>query len=163
MLAMPGVVLYRYAQVRSMQGTIEKGTLLHKAMDSMDAKRPLRLPPCFETTQIISLKEKGMELRRRYNIRHNLCEALRNHLQDLCECRYISQAACDKIVARIAAIEEGNKELKNQFKAVTAYLEEEHARNVAQQYAENADATLHELERQNEEHLRHAPLPTNGE
>ena len=159
LLAMPCVVLYRYAQVRSVQGTVEKGTLLQKAMDSIDGEKPLELPPCFETAQIISLKEKGMELRRRYNIRYKLCERLREHLQDLCECGYVSQAAHEKIEARIAAIEDANQELKKQFLAVTAYLEEQHARNVAQQYAESAHAILHELEQQNDEHLRHAPLP----
>lgn len=162
LLAMPCVVLYRCAQVRYVQNTIEKGTFLHKAMDGIDSEHPLELPPCFETTQIISLKEKGMELRRRYNIRYKLCQSLRKHLQDLCECSYISQAEYEKIVARIAAIEEGNQELKKQFQAVTAYLEEQHARNVAQQYAGNAHATLRELEQQNDEHLRQAPLPQDG-
>ena len=162
LLAMPGVVLYRYAQVRSVQGTVEKGTLLQKAMDSIDAEKPLELPKCFETAQIISLKEKGMELRRRYNIRYKLCERLREHLQDLCECGYISQAEYEKIAARIAAIEDANQELKKQFQAVTAYLEEQHARNVAQQYAESTHATLRKLEQQNDEHLRQAPLPQDG-
>lgn len=162
LLAMPCVVMYRCMHVRSVQNRIEKGDLLQKTMVSIDAEKPLELPKCFETAQIISLKEKGIELRRRYNIRSKLCESLREHLQDLCECGYISQTEHEKIEARIAAIENANQELKKQFHAVTAYLEEQHARNVAQQYAESAHATLHTLEQQNDEHLRLAPLPPDG-
>lgn len=156
--AMPCVVVYRYAHVRSVQGTIEKGSLLHETMEGIDAEKPLELPLCYETTQIISLKAKGMEMRRRYNIRCNLCLALRAHLQELCECNYVSQYTHKKLVERIQKIEAGNEALKKQFIEITAYLEEQHARNVEGSYTEEAAETLQALERRNEELLRHTPM-----
>lgn len=158
-VAIPCVVLYRCAQVRSLQGTIEKSSLLHEAMDSIEQGTPLELPPCYETTPVVSLKNKGIELRRRYNIRYNLCLELRKHLQELCACGYVSQYTYKKLVERIKKIETGNEELKKQFIEITAYLEAHHAQSLKGSYEEEDAETLRALERQNEELLRHVPMP----
>ena len=158
-LVMPAVQLYTYMHVRGVQRTVEKGSLFYEARRSMDENKPLELPTCFKTTPIVSLKTKGMEIRRRYNIRHNLCQALRAHLQELCECQYISVAANDKIIARIQNIEVGNEELKKQFENVTAYLEEQRARHIADSYESEVNETMKRLEAQNEELLRRVTLP----
>lgn len=158
-IAMPAVLLYRYVHVRGVQRTVEKASLFQKAMRSMNENKPLKLPPCFETTPIASLKIKGMEIRRRYNIRYNLCQALRAHLQELCECGYISVAANEKIIARIQNIEVGNEELKKQFEKITAYLEEQRAQHIANSYEDKVNETMRRLEAQNEELLRRVTLP----
>lgn len=158
-LAMPLWVLYQYAYVRGVQRTIERETLLHDAMRDMDVQKPLPLPLCYKTTKIVSLQNKGMDMRRRYNIRYNLCKALRNHLEELDRWGYVSQSSLDKISKRIRRIESDNDALKEQFVRITTHLEEQHAKNVEHQYAERVDETLKTLERQNEEIIRRAPIP----
>ena len=156
---MPAVTLYRCCNIYSIQRTVQKRSLLRNAMRGMDDEKPLELPACFSLTNIISLKTKGMEIRKRYNIRYNLCQKLKEHLNEMQECGYVGSYTHEKMLQRISDIDKGNEELKRQFDTITLYLEEQRAKNVEQKYAESADETLRVLERQNDELLRKLTLP----
>lgn len=158
---MPIVTLYHCCDIFGIQRTIHKRSLLSDAMKRMDEEKPLELPACFSLTNIISLKTKGMEIRRRYNIRYNLCQKLKEHLDEMDECGYVEKYTQDKVLQRIREVEESNEELKKQFDAIASYLEEQRAKNVEQKYAESADETLRALEHQNDEILQRIALPLN--
>ena len=158
---MPIVILSRCCHIYGLQRTIQKRSLLSDAVKKVDEETPLSLPTCFLSTNIISLKTKGMEIRHRYNIRYNLCQELKEHLNEMQECGYVNSYTYDAMLQRISDIEKGNEELKKQFDAITVYLEEQGVKNMEQKYAESADETLRTLERQNEELLQKISLPLN--
>lgn len=156
-----GQNIHTWIQVKHVHQTVENENLLSEAMETIDLDTPLALPACFETTEIISLKTKGEQIRHRYNIRYHLCEKIRDHLNDLMDIKYeISDYERDEVLRRLEDIKKGNEALKHQFEKITAYLEEQRARRMTQQNIIEEDKVRIVLEQQNDTLINRMIIPS---